>query len=1097
MIEPLLLFFSNRTEILYERLKNQLFPSFSRPFAKRLVVVQGPAMQNWLTFRLANDLGIATGIEFIFLNRAFPRLLEMSQQNHSSFPNPSELALATELELRTLKNHFHSFSEREKEDWQLVASYLIDKPEARLLSLSQQLGRSFYEYGRTHESAPSEKWQNQLWRSIHSKNPLWSWPALQYLNPIEIKSDIEIHFFAVSDLNECECNYLMRLGSQLPLHYYFLSPCMMYWSDSRSDRERASLLSYWQDKEVNSGQLNTLSRLLEDRNPLLANWGKKGRGLVEYLEEKISHHHTDYRLASGIKEWPEVHKGENLSYDATDHPLTLLQAIQADLLFLRNPEENPPIQLLAQDTSVQIHSAPNKRREVEALYNTLMGILDNQSTQITPSDIIVICPQLNEYVSYIQYVFERKESLLTTHFLDDHSLANQEMIQTLLDLISLSNSRWETPILLQLFSHPAFQRRHQISGLEFQLIKKWVKKSQITWGFDSQHRQQLFKNHHSERFLEDNASGTWIFGLERMQYELVSPSDVAEKECFERFKNIVTSLYKTLASLQNGTQMSLEEWMNYFQKLVESHISCLDTDPKSLETYEFILNQFDYLKASHRHFKNHRFSFESLNPHLISLLKQKKKNYQMKPYHAISFGSFTDFKSQPSKVIAILGMDEGAFPRLKADTDLLVENASHPLSLADEDRYLFLETIHSAREALLIFFSLQNRNETSAHSVSPVVEELLSYCDRFYTIEDKLPSSHCTTHHPFHAYSTSYFLETSALRNYFPSDYQKALIQTHSKKATPVILTEFEKPERPKKNPHSVLFLQELQRAAKNPIKLHLNRSLGIYLDNEEKRQFQTDENLQLTPLDKYSIREKSLRKPIEFILEEKGFQLPLGLFKNVATQQSKEEADILLAKLAKHQVKPEDLFTIEFSADCLQPEQKAADLWIFPAPEILLEGKNPVKITGKLPHVSPQGLILLEKSSANDIWKNWPTLLMFSYAAQLYPQLMQNQIIFTQAAKTKSFDLKDPLALLSDWSSYYHLCLNQFSPLLPDWIPFIVNQDREGLKKQHQKIFSDFSSTYAHEELRWVFHPDHLPCPEKLIQDWSELAKVLAKSME
>ena len=71
-------FFSNQLEILYHHLKQKLFASEKPPLMRRLVVVYGPAMKNWLMLRMAQDpdLQIAMGVEIIYLHQAFELLLQ-------------------------------------------------------------------------------------------------------------------------------------------------------------------------------------------------------------------------------------------------------------------------------------------------------------------------------------------------------------------------------------------------------------------------------------------------------------------------------------------------------------------------------------------------------------------------------------------------------------------------------------------------------------------------------------------------------------------------------------------------------------------------------------------------------------------------------------------------------------------------------------------------------------------------------------------------------------------------------------------------------------------------------------------------------------
>ena len=117
MPKELDLFLSNSLDVLYENLKASLFASNSLPFTKRLIVVYGPAMKSWLMLKMAQDpdLGIAAGIDFLYLNQAFDQLMDLFHgQANKYLPTRLELALFIEKEIISLLNRFSELNETEK-----------------------------------------------------------------------------------------------------------------------------------------------------------------------------------------------------------------------------------------------------------------------------------------------------------------------------------------------------------------------------------------------------------------------------------------------------------------------------------------------------------------------------------------------------------------------------------------------------------------------------------------------------------------------------------------------------------------------------------------------------------------------------------------------------------------------------------------------------------------------------------------------------------------------------------------------------------------------------------------------------------------------
>src|SRR5690606_29125218 len=95
----------------------------------------------------------------------------------------------------------------------------------------------------------------------------------------------------------------------------------------------------------------------------------------------------------------------------------------------------------------------------------------------------------------------------------------------------------------------------------------------------------------------------------------------------------------------------------------------------------------------------------------------------------ITFAELKPMRSVPAKVICMIGMDDGAFPRrdVRLPFDLTaVEPALGDRSQRLGDRYLFLETLLSARERLYISYKGQGK-DGGVLPPSVCVSELLDY----------------------------------------------------------------------------------------------------------------------------------------------------------------------------------------------------------------------------------------------------------------------------------------------------------------------------------------------------------------------------------
>jgi exodeoxyribonuclease V gamma subunit len=114
-------------------------------------------------------------------------------------------------------------------------------------------------------------------------------------------------------------------------------------------------------------------------------------------------------------------------------------------------------------------------------------------------------------------------------------------------------------------------------------------------------------------------------------------------------------------------------------------------------------------------------------------------------------------------------MNDGAFPRQGRPPgfDLIArEPRRGDRSLRDEDRYLFLESILSARDSLYISYVGQSIRDNSEIPPSVLVSELLDAIGRGFALEPKDLTGRLCTRHRLQAFSRDYFNGTTALFSY-------------------------------------------------------------------------------------------------------------------------------------------------------------------------------------------------------------------------------------------------------------------------------------------------------------------------------------------
>lgn len=1035
---------TNHLEVLYNRFKERAFSN--HPLTRRLVVVYGPAMKTWLMLQMAKDpdLRIATGIEIVCLHEAFETLLSIFQKNSKNhFPTLLELSFFIENALKKI------LSNEVDEVWKPLLSYMdvkTRKGEKRLVSLSQHIAKSFREQGRLHSCEWEMEWLQILWNQLFcSRNYL----SKSFEEPIQNRENIEIHFFSISFITEAEFQFLTKISQNTPLFYYLLSPCALFWSDIRSN---------------------------EDQNILLANFGRIGREMAKRIEESSFEVTAFYEVPSKDD---FIH--EDIRY-LENSPHTLLHAIQTDLLLMRDHER-----IYIDDDSIQLHTAPTLRREIEILYHNLLAILD-KNPELQPGDIIVMAPEISDYVPYIQSIFGSQDSILNYQIIDLALQAQSEIVRGFLQLIALSESRWSSSDILQLFEHPAFRRKHHITQNDFNLIQEWIEKTGILWGSSSTHRNELLQRSHcAQNMVEETSAGTWEQGFRRLLFGLAEGSETIEFsqcELLGKWIFLFQSLREDLAPLHDGTQKTIEEWTKYLQNLLEIHFQPDFNQPNSKEDFQNLKYQFQTLKRAAEQIKDSLFGFYSVKARLDSLLQQKGMSYRENHVQSVQFCSLIPLRSIPTQVLALIGMEDEAFPRLDKQSPFKTKSKEYLPNQTDQDRHLFLEMLHSVRSVLLISYQGCLYEENREMLPSLVVQELFSYINKHYAPERK------AVKHPFDAFDRAYFQKDSILHNFSEKNYRQAL--TYYEKKVPAYTVDYfnEKPTAELTDIETI-DIKHLTAMVKNPIKFYLNRGLEIYLEKEEDREVKKEESLSLSSLDKFILKKEALQKPLQEVLldaEKKG-KLPYGMFKNVAIQKLQTEVNELREQLKNHSISPQDFFRIEFNGGCSQPIQIERDHWLYPSPTLMF-GEKKISITGTLSNVTEKGPISFGKNTLDEAWKMWPEFLLYHHAKR------DGELIFASYPHSKKPFFNESIPYLKDLIEYYFICLKNPSPLMPEWISLILDGNMIKLEEKIQQSLkeSNFGNNYKNLELQWFF--DRAPTGKAIIDSWKGQAEKLLKEI-
>ncbi|MDO5577065.1 MAG: exodeoxyribonuclease V subunit gamma, partial [Fibrobacter sp.] len=573
------------------------------------------------------------------------------------------------------------------------------------------------------EQGQDNNWQAVLWRELSNEKTAHFAALkqlfLEKLSLGQVSASLfpeRVMIFGISVLPPSYVEILEAVSSLIEVHFFLLNPSAEYWDDILSPREISqhikNISKKNRKKTVNSELLH-----IDQGNPLLASLGKAGRDFIVKL------HNTTDEISFAAEP------------DETNSP-TLLQSIQSDIFHLRNRTDHlsPPCKIAQSDKSIQVHSCHSPMREVEILYDNLLSMFENDST-LTPSDIVVMTPNIDLYAPFIKAVFNAcEEARMKIPFsIADRSFRSESsMTEHFLAMLELPESRFTIKSILDLLESPQIRSSFDIRTQDLSKIRNWLINSNIRWGIDETALKSLG--------LPEFTSNTWDAGISRLLLGYALPSNKeklfkgiagfddiegSDSEIFGNFLNFYTALVNFRKLLQKN--YSVSEWAEllssgisrFFKALPENEHeiialrNCLYDLGKSAAEADFT-DQVDI--GLFRTAFSENISGINHSPGFIT--------------GGVTFCAMLPMRSIPFRVICLIGFNEDTFPRKSVyhSWDLIAQNPKPgDRSLQFEDRYLFLETILSARDIWYVSYVGSSNNGANSRKPSVMVDEVLDY----------------------------------------------------------------------------------------------------------------------------------------------------------------------------------------------------------------------------------------------------------------------------------------------------------------------------------------------------------------------------------
>ncbi|QSH40196.1 exodeoxyribonuclease V subunit gamma [Lentisphaerota bacterium ZTH] len=881
---------SNRLEILAASLACVLHePVAANPLQSEIVVVQSRGMERWLRLQLARLSGISANIKF-----PFPRTFTSDYVFSPLLDGKMENSLNAEVytwkifsELKQLVKNDSSFSQLKKylsNDYNGLKTFQL---ASRIASLFEQyliyrpdLIQAWNDGRNPLGGVSGSGWQYRLWRRIVRPGNGRTFPDLyadflKCANPqVHGKPDFEVPPFAA--LAQLKRVFLFGFSSMAPafidiycelsryteVYFYYLNPSEGEWQYDLSERGMLKLIlgeaanavqksDLRQNFELGDHLRDFESNFLDSGNPLLASLGAQGREFFGLLGSSDIDADTCF---------PE-----------TDQAGTVLKRIQNDIQQNLVPDPDC-FKVLPEDCSVQVHSCHSPMREVEVLLENITAIFE-ADPQLLPNDIIVLLPDVETYAPYVEAVFKSldENDPRWTHIAiaDRSSLSRSREVEAFIGILKVVCSRFKAAEIISLLEIPILAAAFGLDEEKTAILRDWIEEAGISWGIDADFRSQqtgaAFADQSWRQGLDRMLAG-FAFGAEpENRGDLFGTADSSELLPFYcsdsdnapelgalcSFINLLTDLHERLTA---AAEFEVDCWSKLLSGIIENFFP----QEGNFEREVSLLRE-----AVSEVIGNMRNSGYRVKASLEVMLSEFEKYFDGNISGGgflrggITFCEARPLRSIPAKVICMLGLDENSFPRgdKRLSFDLM---AARPRfgdrSARNDDRYLFLEALLSARSVFYLSYVGQGIKDNEQKPPSVVVSELVDYMHENYSVDNLIVK------HPLQAFSWKYFSSESDSRlmsySFENLHAARALQQTPHAKADEKKLAAV---------PDELLdiSLDDFCEFFVNPPGYFLRKCLAVSLNIREEHDLSEAECFDIDSLRRYQLAETILREKL------------------------------------------------------------------------------------------------------------------------------------------------------------------------------------------------------------------------------------------
>ncbi len=773
---------AERADVLATALAEIFREPLADPFEAEVVAVHSKGVERWLSHQLAMELGTSPGHAdgvSANLDFRFPGDLVSDALAAATGIDPAEDPWRPERLCWPLLEVIETALD---EPWlaQLArhlgraAGDAPDHPDRdRRLAVVRHLADLFDRYG-VHRPAMVRAWaagdhqdggggplgadlawQAELWRRLRAAMSVPS-PAERLAvgcetiaaEPGLVALPQRVVLFGLTRLPASYVDVLRAVAVERDVHVMALHPSHAAWAavaGSAESGERAG------------------SAGLAVNHPLLRSWGRDSREMQLVLQQRIDPEADPNSLVD-----PAVIERHH-PLPATE-PVTLLARLQAAIRAdqpLPLPGERPP--LAPEDRSVQVHACHGRARQAEVVREAITHLFAADHS-LEPRDVVVLCPDIDELAPLLHAAFDDvavkggAASGATPPPAIPYRLADRSLRETnpvlgaLAVLLDIVDGRLTASEVLGFAALAPVRHRFRLDDDDLERIADWVEATGTRWGLDAAHREPYD--------LATVGAGTWEAGITRLLLGIVMTEDddrlvggalplddvdSGDIDLAGRLAELIGRLGTTVRELCEPR--TIGAWIESLHGAADRLFATRAADAWQRSQLDRLLEETAVeagVGPDAGTDADPTLRLAEIRDLLADRLKGKPSRAAFRTGD-MTMCTLVPMRSVPHRVVCIVGLDDGAFPRAGSPDgdDLLVQTrqiGDH--DRRSEDRQLLLDAVLAAGDALVITYAGRDVRTNEVLPPAVPVNELLDVIDASVSVADGAARNVVVRHHP-------------------------------------------------------------------------------------------------------------------------------------------------------------------------------------------------------------------------------------------------------------------------------------------------------------------------------------------------------------